>query len=328
MDMQRKRWLLASLLLSLAGLLVSCGNVNHAQPVGRSATATSIATATATSPVPGRALSIDSLPTSTPTSKPRSTPSSVPTHSTMGGNGGSNPPVSPVGTGSTLPPGSALPSEAQCAASIHRSSFEPRPENGTANASVPTSSQIAALGPWGANIGQSSQADQLRKQITGNFTGTTDEILQWTACKWGIDPNIVRAEAVVESYWKQSQLGDYTSDKSVCPPGTWDGKGCYQSYGILQIKYVFFQDSWPMSKNDTAFSAEYTYAILRACYEGWTTYLNDTTPLPGYPAYHAGDIWGCLGRWFSGNWYDQGALDYIQQVKSAMADKTWLQDGF
>lgn len=236
--------------------------------------------------------------------------------------------IAPLNTTGTLPPGSPLPSEATCAARVHRSSFEPRPDNRTANSSVPTAAQIAALGPWGSSIGLDAKADGLRKQITGNFTGTTDEILQWVACKWGFDSNIVRAEAVVESYWHQSQLGDYTTNQQYCPPGTWNGSGCYQSYGILQIKWYYFQDAWPMARANTAFSAEYVYAMLRACYEGWTTYLNDATPLPGYSKYHAGDIWGCLGRWYSGSWYTQGAVDYIAKVKNAMAQKTWLSPNF
>ena len=48
----------------------------------------------------------------------------------------------------TLPPGSVLPSEKDCAARIHRSTWEPRPDNTTANHSVPTLQQIAQLSPW------------------------------------------------------------------------------------------------------------------------------------------------------------------------------------
>ena len=234
----------------------------------------------------------------------------------------------PTTLSGTLPPGAPLPSESACAARVHRSSWEPRPENHDGNMRVPTAAQIASLGPWGENIGLDPKADSLRKQMTGNFTGTTDEILQWVACKWGFDPDIVRAEAVVESTWRQGFHGDHTSDQQLCPPGTWDGSGCDQSYGILQIKWYFFQDAWPMSRDDTAFSAEYTYAMLRACYEGWTSYLNERDPLPGYPRYHAGDIWGCLGRWFSGSWYTQGAVDYIAKVETALAEKTWLSPRF
>lgn len=228
----------------------------------------------------------------------------------------------------TLPPGALLPGEQACAARVHRSFWEPRSDNAAANQRVPAQQQIAQLTSWGPAIGVDPKADTLRRQITGNFTGTTDEILQWVACKWGIDENIVRAEAVVESYWQQSYRGDYTNSRADCPPGIWDGSGCYQSYGILQLKYVVFPSAWPMSRDDTAFSAEYVYAVIRTCYEGWTTYLSDLTPVAGYPRYHAGDIWGCLGRWYSGGWYNQGAIDYINKVKSQLADKVWLRPGF
>ncbi len=227
-----------------------------------------------------------------------------------------------------VPPGQPLPSEATCAARVHRSSWEPRPDNQVANSTVPTAAQLAGLAPWGPAMGLDPKADSLRKQMTGNFTGTTDEILQWVACKWGFSPDLVRAEAVVESYWHQSQLGDWTTDKSYCPPGTWNGTGCYQSYGILQIKWYYFQDTWPMSRHDTAFNAEYVYGMLRACFEGWTTYLKQGTPLPGYKPYAAGDIWGCLGRWYSGWWYTQGAVNYIKAVKSALSHETWRSPGF
>lgn len=230
--------------------------------------------------------------------------------------------------GATLPPGSALPSESACAASIATSSFEPRPDNYAANHRVPTAAQIANLQPWNASIGMDDKSDSLRRQITGNFTGTTDEILQWVACKWGIDVNIVRAEAVQESNWHQSQLGDYTTNQSLCPPGTWNGSSCYQSYGILQIKYTYFKTEWPMSQQDTAFSAEFVYGWLRNCFEGWADYLYQQTPSPGYARYHAGDIWGCLGFWFSGGWYTSGAINYINIIKQDYQQKPWLQSGF
>lgn len=233
-----------------------------------------------------------------------------------------------AGDFTTLPPETALPGEQECALHVHRSSWEPRTDNQPANQRVPTQEQISLLTPWNESIGVDPQANRLLLQITGNFTGTTDEILQWAACKWGIDENIVRAETVVESYWHQNYRGDTTGDKQYCPPGTWDGKGCYQSYGLLQLKYYYFQSAWPMSRDDTAFSVEYVLGVIRTCYEGWTTYLKERVPLPGYQPYHAGDLWGCLGRWYSGGWYDAGALSYIQKVKNALAQQSWLQAGF
>jgi hypothetical protein len=241
-----------------------------------------------------------------------------------------NPPSAPSAPArfTTLPPGATLPSESECASRVRRNSWEPRLDNYTANYRIPSHQQIADLAPWDSYSGQDPKADTLRRQITGNFTGTTDEILQWVACKWGIDEDIVRAEAVAESHWHQSQEGDQTNDRRLCPPGTWNGTSCYQSYGILQIKYIYNKTAWPMSRDDTAFSAEYMYGIIRACYEGWTTYLSESIPVAGYPRYHAGDIWGCIGRWYSGGWYVQDAIGYINSVKAHLANEEWRQAGF
>lgn len=222
-----------------------------------------------------------------------------------------------------LPPGAVLPTEGQCTASVAHSFFEPRPANAVPNSRAPSAQELAGLTHWGPTTGQSPQADTLRQQISGNYTGTTDAILQWVACKWGFDPDIVRAQAVVESYWRQLAAGDYTSSRKLCPPGMWDGRGCYQTYGILQIKYTYYPTTWPMSHYDTAFSAEFMYAEIRACFEGWDVYLQGANS-----HYQAGDLWGCIGRWYSGSWYDGGAVNYIYKVKSALAHKTWLQQNF
>lgn len=237
------------------------------------------------------------------------------------------PPASTIQV-SILPPGAALPGEAECASRVHRTSEEPRPDNSTANHQVPTAQQISGLAAWGPAVGLDPKADTLRKQITGNFTGTTDEIIQWVACKWGIDADLIRAEAITESSWHQSETGDWTTDRSLCPPGEWNGTGCFQSYGLLQIKYIYNATAWPMSRDDTAFNVEYAYGIIRTCFEGWTTYLANDTPQPGYPSYHAGDIWGCIGRWYSGAWYDQGAINYINSVKAHLLNKEWSKRGF
>jgi hypothetical protein len=174
-------------------------------------------------------------------------------------------------------------------------------------------------------MGLAPESDSIRKQITGNFTGTTDEIFQWVACKWGIDTDLIRAQAIQESGWYQGNRGDWTTDERLCPPGTWEGDGCYQSYGILQIKYTYNQTAWPMSRDDTAFNAEYVYGYIRNCYEGHIPFLKEYPPVQGYPSYHAGDIFGCIGEWYSGRWYDQPAINYINQVKTILANKTWLQ---
>src|SRR5260221_14162961 len=105
-----------------------------------------------------------------------------------------NQPYQPAPTGTTptginyttLPPGSALPGDSTCASNVTRSAFEPRPDNYAANHQVPTAAQIANLHPWNPLIGMNDKSDSLRQRVTGNFTGTTDEILQWEfqGCKF------------------------------------------------------------------------------------------------------------------------------------------------
>src|SRR5215212_7406367 len=116
----------------------------------------------------------------------------------------------------TLPPGAELPSGDDCAARVRYSGWEPRPENAAANQTT---------GFSGVTIDGAGGAFNARYagRIDGAFTGTTDEIIQWAACKWGFDEDTVRAQAVQESYWRQAGVGD------------WNGRE-YLSYGLLQVK--------------------------------------------------------------------------------------------
>src|SRR5215470_8410894 len=113
----------------------------------------------------------------------------------------------------TLPRGAALPSGAQCARWVRA---RPVAENKGMNRAYNRATG-EPVGP-GFLSGDEPQADQLiAPRINGDFTGTTGEILRWAACKWGIDQDIVFAQAAVESWWRQTTLGDWES--SGCPPG-------------------------------------------------------------------------------------------------------------
>ena len=178
--------------------------------------------------------------------------------------------------------------------------------------------------------GDSPQVAKLAPMISGEFTGTTQEILQWAACKWGIDQNVVFAQAAVESWWQQGKLGDWTSNAELCPPGHGigaDGKPgeCPQSYGILQDRYSIEKSAWPGIDVSTAMNVDAAYAIWRSCYDGYETWLNNTSA--GHP-YQAGDLWGCVGRWFAGNWYTPAATAYIDSVQRYLSEQVWLQPYF
>lgn len=226
----------------------------------------------------------------------------------------------------TLPPGAKLPSGAECAREIHASEgTETRPVNAQFNRTVGQHVQ-----PSFFPSGDSPQVAELAPLITGEFTGTTQQILQWAACKWGIDQDVVFAQAAVESWWQQSELGDWTTNANLCPPGYGIGADgnpgeCPQSYGILQNRYSTEKSAWPGIGDSTAMNADATYAIWRSCYDGYEIWLNNAAE--GQP-YHAGDLWGCVGRWFTGNWYTPEADTYIDLIKKFISERIWRQAYF
>ena len=67
------------------------------------------------------------------------------------------------------------------------------------------------------------------------------------------------------------------------------------------------------------------YAIWRACYEGYEPWLNDTT---SGQRYGAGDVWGCVGRWFAGDWHSSDGESYTAKVGSYMNQRIWEQPRF
>jgi autotransporter family porin len=166
--------------------------------------------------------------------------------------------------------------------------------------------------------------------VDGRFTGTTREILRWAACKWGVDEDIVLAQAAVESWWRQDTLGDWTGDASRCAPGRGlgaDGKAgqCPESFGILQNRYPYEKSAWPGMANSTAMNADLAYAIWRVCFEGYEGWLNT---VERGTQYGPGDAWGCVGRWFSGRWHVAGGDQYVGKVRDYLNQRIWETPNF
>jgi hypothetical protein len=215
----------------------------------------------------------------------------------------------------TLPVGSALPAEADCTTKVVKTA-ETIPGNQTAN-----STNVFATGYHlsGSPLGTYNAAYQSR--VTGNFAGTTDEILQWGACKWGFDADTVRAIAAGLSKWQQSALADCNFQGQIQP----ETNGC-QSVGIMRIKDANIPPThagtWPYAKNSTAFNVDYALGIIRACYEG-----KESSLAGGVTPYAAGDLNGCIGAWYSGAWHDNGAEGFILGVQGIQQSKEWTTYG-
>jgi autotransporter family porin len=217
-----------------------------------------------------------------------------------------------------------LPTGAECARWVRESpEREIRPGNWRANHT--TGRRVGAH----FLTGDKPAADQrLAPRINGHFTGTTEEILRWAACKWGINQDVVFAQAAVESWWRQSTLGHWGTNGSACPAGhkpTAQHPRCAQSYGILQNRYPYEKSAWPAIGDSTAMSADTAYAVWRACYDGDETWLN-TVQHVGH--YHRGDMWGCVGRWFADRWYTLAAQAYIARVQAYLHEHIWLTRSF
>ncbi len=230
----------------------------------------------------------------------------------------------------TLPPGAKLPSGARCAALVNAS---PRGESKAANKPY-NLRKGTHVGPkfFPTTPGSDNPLAQkdLAPRINGDFTGTTIDILRWAACKWGVDQDIVFAQAAVESWWQQDNLGDFGTEASACLPGHKIGQDgtageCPQSYGVLQNRYPYENGGWPAIARSTAMNADAAYAIWRACYDGYEIWLNSVTR---GAQYKKGDAWGCVGRWFAGRWRTSAALGYIAKVKQYDREKIWLSADF
>ena len=192
-----------------------------------------------------------------------------------------------------------------------RSAWEPVPANAAENAAIPADPTL----PQHPDFNADWQA-RSRPRVTGSFTGTTDEIIQWAACKWGLDDDLLRAQATAESTWRMDAEGDWeTASRGHCVTGE-TRDPCPVSFGILQNKWYYNPGSYPRVKQSTAFSLDFSAAKLRGCFDGmkWIDRV-----------VHTGDLWGCVGNWWSGRWYDPGAIAYVQRVVSLYEEKPWLR---
>ena len=178
---------------------------------------------------------------------------------------------------------------------VKRSSFEPRPANASATHRVPTKAQLSAF---------HHQSDQPYSHwVTGRFRGTTDEVMQWAGAKWGLAPDLVRAVAAKETWWRMSTVGDNGD-----------------SFGLFQVRRPYHCRGTRICglfRHDAALNADYWGSIIRSYFDGRQTWLS-TVAGNGAP-YAAGDLWGSIGAWFSGRWHDAGAEGYVAAVKDYMA---------
>lgn len=233
--------------------------------------------------------------------------------------------------------GSLPISDQEAAAQVYPEA-ERRAENTSANHYCPTDAELAAFHSAKDRYGLSESApgttfNTYRMYVDGRFTGTTEEIIQWAAHKWGIPEDWLRAQYAVESWWRQDAKGDRTtvSDPQAYPEfsrvaGTSD---VFQSLGITQVRWApdgsLNAGAEPLRWESTAFNADLQGATLRYYYDdpggrrsGW-----------GDSSYKPGDPWLSLGGWFQPYpWDNDGQRAYIKKVQNYLSQRIWEQADF
>ncbi len=195
-------------------------------------------------------------------------------------------------------------SDKAAARKVHKTKHEVRPDNRKANHTVPKKAQLKKF--------RRKSDMPYAKYVDGHYKGTTDDIIEWAAYKWGLPEDLLRAVAVTESWWDQGHVNIQD----------------HYSYGLFQVRTPY-HCCLPEIQRSSAFNADYYGGIMRAYFDGKQTWLNnpDVRPENG-KRYKAGDLWDSLGAWYSGRWHTSANKPYIAAIRKNLRKKTWKTDPY
>jgi hypothetical protein len=225
-------------------------------------------------------------------------------------------PAGAAGTAKRWTPVGTLPRSDAAAAALVVHRPESRPDNAAVNAYVPKHAEIKAYRRATNRWGQTNlQVSPLTRYVTGRShlkNPSTDDLIQWTAHKWGIPENWIRAQMALESWWRQSALSDPASV-------------VMQSMGLMQVKWMpdgsVGAGTEPLRWKSAAFNLDYYGAVTRYYYDGHCRWCTS--------GYRAGQRWKSIGAWFAPHpWANAHAQGYVGRVKRYLRARVWAQAGF
>src|SRR5215471_2917608 len=156
------------------------------------------------------------------------------------------------------------------------------------NQTKPSAAQLAYYASDGYRSSGMDEPYTWMKMVDGQYTGTTEMIIRWAACKWGMDEDMIRAQATTEHgtwiQWNaggderrsiaQCQAGNNPDHNSTNLWGYLISNACYQSWSNWQTKVVYASPdagawtTWPAINESTAFAVDYRYGSQRSCMNG------------------------------------------------------------
>lgn len=247
-------------------------------------------------------------------------------------------------------PSTFRPLSDAAAASLVTAEPETRPLNGrpysvdgtdypAANDDVPAEAQIRRFRSSHTSSGQPVlRFNPYFRYVDGRdglHDPSTDDLIQWSAHKWGIPENWLRAEYVQESYWDQFWLGDENpvpkSWYTLYPPQARVANTLevYRSMGITQVQWTpngaIGPGSDPLRWQSTAFNLDYQAAMVRFYYDNPA----GTRSAWGDSSYVPCERWPSIGGWYRPYpWGNSDQAGYIGKVQGDLADRAWESSSF
>jgi hypothetical protein len=210
---------------------------------------------------------------------------------------------------------------------------------GPATTYVPTDAELQAFRGSRTSLGQPVLELNPYLRFVDGRDGlprpSTDDLIQWSAHKWGIPEDWLRAEFVQESLWNQFQLGDELPvsadwyDRSP-PQARVPGKrSVHTSLGITQVKWIpdgsVGPGTEPLRWKSVAFALDYQAATVRLYYDD----PGGARKAWGDGSYVPCQAWKSIGGWFQPYpWSNEGQEAYIAQVRRHLARRSWATRRF
>lgn len=234
----------------------------------------------------------------------------------------------PVGSGPQM-------TDAQAAACVQHVA-ETVPANQPYTSYVPTSAEEST---WQAVLPAGRQEHTPEVNAVDGLDGlvnpSTDDLIQWATYKWGVPADWVRAEAMQESHWTQTDLGDiatvslldyaqYPALAQVSGPGCTSSCQAARSLGLMQVSWTpedqsgngFGVGTEPLRWESMAFNLDFFGATVRWYYDGHCSWCG--------AGYSSGQQWPSIGAWFEPTpWGNSGAQSYISEVQTHLANRDW-----